>query len=255
MGVHHAAHLSALTIEDYPILGIHTMEDRTRLFHLVQMVKSLDPEALRYEDGDGYDTDGGDEGYAPVDGSFIYGGYEDPDEDVYDVEDERRGTMNESNVASFTRSSHVRRRLDFSCENAGHHQKLLSYEAGPVHACTSHDRNYRVQNKETHDHRRNGHSRPSNHHTGGNTKPNIIGGTATTLSPKLASFHEQKPRSRSLASKKFDSKPGGHKDRRRISKKEIGLNMAKPTLVYESKRTAGYNYGVPQSFHPASNKK
>ncbi|KAG7223416.1 hypothetical protein INR49_015519 [Caranx melampygus] len=276
VGVHHAAHLSALTIEDYPILGIHTMEDRTRLFHLVQMVKSLNLEALRYEDGDDYDIDGGDEGYALVDGSFTYGGYGDPDEDVYDGEDESRDTMNVSNEASVTRSSHVRRRLDFSCENTGHLQKLLS-----LHGCTSHDRNNHVQNKgsatplqhdldsgsavycrykENHDHRKGGHSRQSNHHTGGNTKPNIIGGTATTLSPKLASFHKQKPRPATMASKRFDNKPGGHKDRKRISKKEIGHNgeiehMTKPTLVYESKRTAGYNYGVPQSFHSASNKK
>uniref|UniRef100_A0A672G9Q4 Kinesin-like protein n=1 Tax=Salarias fasciatus TaxID=181472 RepID=A0A672G9Q4_SALFA len=38
-GVCRAAHLSELTIEDYPHLGICTMEERARLFDLVQMIK------------------------------------------------------------------------------------------------------------------------------------------------------------------------------------------------------------------------
>ncbi|XP_071339147.1 kinesin-like protein KIF24 isoform X2 [Trachinotus anak] len=294
MGVHHAAHLSALTMEDYPILGIRTMEDRTRLFHLVQMVKTLDLEGLGCEDGydyDDYGADGGNESYAVGDSSFIYDGHEDPDEDVYDDEDEKGGAVNKLNSATFARPSRVCRRLDFSCETFDHHQKLPSRPVGSVHACASHNRNDgQVQSKGSatplqlkldsgsavvygykgnHNHRTDVHSCPSNRHTGGNTKPHITGGTAmyshTRLSPKFVSFHKQKPRPATAASKRFDNKPGGHKDKKRISKteklnEEIGNyeasgRMAKPTPVYESKRTAGYNYGLPQSSPPASNKK
>ncbi|CAL8344496.1 unnamed protein product [Lota lota] len=41
MGVCRAAQLSTLTLEDYPVLGVHAMEDRIRLFHLIQLVKSV----------------------------------------------------------------------------------------------------------------------------------------------------------------------------------------------------------------------
>ncbi|XP_023266417.1 uncharacterized protein LOC111658217 [Seriola lalandi dorsalis] len=295
MGVHHAADLSALTMEDYPILGVCTMEDRTRLFHLVQMIKTLDLEGLGYEDGDDYDdyvADDGDERYAVVDRSFTYDGYGDPDEDVYNDEDEKGGAMNKLYAATFARPSHVRRRLDFTSETFDHHQKLLSCPVGSVNVCASHKRNNgRVQSKGSaaplqheldsgsavvcgskgnHNHRTYAHSRPSNHHTGGNTKSDIIRGTAmhnsdTRLSPKFVSVHKQKPRPATVASKRFDNKPGGHKDRKRFFKKEklntdIASNgasghMAKPTPIYEPKRTAGYNYGVPQSSPPASNKK
>uniref|UniRef100_A0AAQ6IHG5 Kinesin motor domain-containing protein n=1 Tax=Anabas testudineus TaxID=64144 RepID=A0AAQ6IHG5_ANATE len=60
MGVCRAAHLSALTMEDYPILGINTMEDRTRLFHLVQIIKT------DLEHDDDYD----DKGYTVVDSNL-----------------------------------------------------------------------------------------------------------------------------------------------------------------------------------------
>ncbi|XP_056275216.1 uncharacterized protein LOC130196855 isoform X2 [Pseudoliparis swirei] len=63
----------------------------------------------------------------------------------------------------------------------------------------------------------------------------------------------------------FSNKLLGHKVRKGISRKEklfckINSNMAtehmaKPTPVYESKRTAGYNYGLPLSSPPAPNKK
>ncbi|XP_068461124.1 kinesin-like protein KIF24 [Clinocottus analis] len=66
-------------MEDYPDLGIRSMEDRTRLFHLVQMVKALD---LEYEDdGTDYDADGGEEGYPEAESSFD--GCVDPDDDEW----------------------------------------------------------------------------------------------------------------------------------------------------------------------------
>ncbi|KAK1892835.1 Kinesin-like protein KIF24 [Dissostichus eleginoides] len=85
VGICRAAHLSALTMEDYPILGICCMEDRTQLFNLVQMVKTLD---LEYENSEEYGADSGDEGYTAADSSFSYVGGEDQ-EDVYNDENER----------------------------------------------------------------------------------------------------------------------------------------------------------------------
>ncbi|XP_018523899.1 uncharacterized protein LOC108878082 isoform X2 [Lates calcarifer] len=295
MGVHRAAHLSALTMEDYPILGIRTMEDRSRLFHLVQMVKTLDLENLGYEVGDDFDdygADGGDEGYAVVDSSFAHDGYKDPDEDVHNDEDEKGGAVNKQNEATFSRPSSVRRRLDFSRETADHQQRLLSYPISSVHARVNHfTSDGPIQGrgsatplhfdldsgsavvcgcKGNNNHRTDAHGCPSNRHTGGDTKPDIIGGFTLydcdpRLSPKCVSFQKQKPRPVTVASKKFNNKPVGHKDKRRISKKEklyteTGSNgasgfMAKPTPVYESKKTAGYNYGLPRSSPRALNKK
>ncbi|XP_040897283.1 uncharacterized protein LOC121184013 [Toxotes jaculatrix] len=278
MGVHRAAHLSALTMEDYPILGIRTMEDRTRLFHLVQMIKTLDLESLEYEDGDDCGADGGDEGYVVVDSSFTYDGYGDSDEDVYDDEDEKGGAVNKLHATTFARPSCVRRRLDFSGEATDHHQRLVSHPVDSVHICASHNRNDGPVQctesvtplqlelvssspvvcgcKRNNNHRTDANSCPSNHHTGGNTK---------VSSPKWISFHKQKSMPTTVASKRFNNKPDGHKDRRSIFKKEklyteIGSNgasgrMAKPTPVYESKRTAGYNYGLPRSSPPVPNRK
>ncbi len=282
MGVRHAVHLSALTMEDYPILGIRSMEDRTRLFHLVQMVKTLDLESLEYEDGrdDDYDADGGDEGYAVVDSSFTYDGCEDPDENVYDDEDEDGAAVSKLNAASLSKPSSVRRRLDFSCETIDHHQKLFSHHnrgnqpghgkgsAIPVQLELDNGSAAVCGYKENNNHRPDVHSHQSDHHSGVNTKLDSMEGISnnshTRLSPKCISLHKPKPGPATVASKRFRSKPVGHKDRKGISRKEnlyteiirnrASEHMAKPTPVYESK-TAGYNYGLPLSSPPAPNKK
>lgn len=44
MGLSRLAHLSQLTMGDYPRLGVQDMGDRTRLFHLVQLVKGYEEE-------------------------------------------------------------------------------------------------------------------------------------------------------------------------------------------------------------------
>ncbi|KAJ8380744.1 hypothetical protein SKAU_G00015220 [Synaphobranchus kaupii] len=44
MGLSRPAHLSQLTMGDYPRLGVQDMGDRTRLFHLVQLVKGFEEE-------------------------------------------------------------------------------------------------------------------------------------------------------------------------------------------------------------------
>lgn len=292
MGVCRAAHLSALTMEDYPILGIRSMEDRTRLFHLIQMVKTLDLESLEDGDDDEYDADGGDEGYTVADSRFTYDGRGDPNEDEYDDEDEEGAAVSKLNAASFSKPLPVRRRLDFSRETIDHHQKLFSRPVGTVHVYASHNRNNEPGQgkgsalpvqleldtgsavvcscKGNNNHRPDVHSHPFDHHTGVNDKPNMMEGISvhnshTRFSLKCDSFHKPKPRPATEASKRFSNKPAGHKDRKGISRKErlyteISSNealehMAKPTPVYESMRTAGYNYGLPLMSHSAPNKK
>ncbi|XP_026177697.1 kinesin-like protein KIF24 isoform X2 [Mastacembelus armatus] len=276
MGVRHVSHLTALTMEDYPILGISSMDDRTRLFHLVQMVKT-DLESFIYEDDD-YK---GDHGY--TDDSFR--GY--PDEDVYDDEKgENSAVVKKLNAAPSARSPCVCRQLDFSCETTDCHQRPVSHSVSTVH----HNRNHgSVQGKENAlpvhlqlgksavvcgCKGNNNHSMQSHlpdHHTRRNTKPNIRGGFFTQnchprLSPKCVSFQKKtKPRPATLASKRFNSKPAGHKERKGISRMEklsteIGSNkgcgyMAKSMPVFESKKTTGYNYGLPKSSPTALHRK
>ncbi|XP_008292655.1 kinesin-like protein KIF24 [Stegastes partitus] len=236
VGVCRAAHLSALTMEDYPLLGIRTMQDRTRLFNLVQLVKTVDLDSLGYDDGDGYDydVDGRDESCAVVDSSFNHDGCGSPDEDVSEDENDGGAPMRRPNSTPSTRPSRVCRRLDFSNETADHHQELFSRPVNTVHVSASHDRSEEpVQGKES-------------------AKP-------------VQLEHQRKSSLVTMASKTFNNKPFGHKDRKIISRKqnpctEMGSNgvighMVKPTPVYEAKRTAGYNYGLPLNSPHALNKK
>ncbi len=174
------------------------MEDRTRLFHLVQMVKSLDLDGLEYEDFDDedYNTDGDEKSYGVSDGSIIFDGFEDRDQDVYADEDDKDAAVSELHTASFSKPSCVRRRLDFSCETIDHHEKLFSYPVGTVHVYTNENRNNRLgqangsaihvqheldaggvvvcSSKGSKNHRLDVHSHKSVHHTGANTKPDIM---------------------------------------------------------------------------------
>nr|XP_046243488.1 uncharacterized protein LOC124058362 isoform X2 [Scatophagus argus] len=289
VGVCSVVHLSGLTMEDYPILGIRSMEDRTQLFHLVQMVKTLQLESLECHDDDDYDTDDGDKGYAVADSSITFDGCGDPAGDVYDDEDEKGAAVSELNADSFSKPSHVRRRLDFSCENIDH-QKLFSHPVSSVYVCASHNRNNEpgqgrgsaipvqheigagsavvCSSKDNSNHWLDVHTHQHDHHTGANTKPDSVDrnsfyNSQTRLSPKCASSHKPNPRHSTVASKRFSNKLVGHRDRKGISKKEkfpteISSNeapehMAVATPVYESKTTAGYNYGLPLTL-PAPNK-
>ncbi|XP_029960073.1 kinesin-like protein KIF24 [Salarias fasciatus] len=89
-GVCRAAHLSELTIEDYPHLGICTMEERARLFDLVQMIKSLDLDILGSDEDDNFNSNAAAaqdaESYAVVNGEFNCGDSRNPDDDaVFEV--------------------------------------------------------------------------------------------------------------------------------------------------------------------------
>lgn len=259
------------------------MEDRARLFSLVQMVQT-DLESLVCDD-DYYS----DKGCAVMDSSLTHDAYRGPDEDVYDHEDDNGAVVNNMNGACFARPSCVRRRLDFSCETTDQ-QKLLFRPSGTVPNYASPNRNYRpvqgkmstipVQleldsgsavvcgSKGSNNHRIDVDSHLSNHRTGGNTKPDVIRGISLfsshkRLSSKCVSSH--KPNPRPATPKRFNNNRIVHKDKKGISRKETLCaercsnetfrHMAKPTPVYESKRTTGYNYGLPQSSLRALNNK
>ncbi|XP_055367559.1 kinesin-like protein KIF24 [Betta splendens] len=178
LGVCRAAHLSALTMQDYPLLGIHTMEDRTRLFHLVQMVKT-DLNSLMCEDED----DDDDEGCAVVSRGYSYGSDPDKEVCVEHDEDEDDSTADGANIttAGFARSPHVHRRLDFSCESTDLHQRLLTSPKGPVHK-------YSSQNREKMSHLS---------HTG----PSLM----------CDSLHKQTHRPATATTKRFNNKPAAAK--------------------------------------------
>ncbi|TKS78641.1 Kinesin-like protein KIF24 [Collichthys lucidus] len=254
VGVCRVAHLSGLTMEDYHNLGISSMEDRTRTLP---------------------------SGYAIADGSISYDGCGEPDEDEYDDVDEKSDA-----VSSFSKPSNVCRRLDFSCESSDHHQKPLP--VGTVHAYASHNINNESGQskgsaisvqleldtespvvcscKGNNNHRSDVRSHQSNHRTGANSKPDIVEGLSiSNFHTRLSPNHSPKLRPVAAASNSFSNKLNGYKDRKGISRKEklyagISRNTAsehtaKATPVYESKRTAGYNYGLPLSSPPSPNKR
>ncbi|XP_061758174.1 kinesin-like protein KIF24 isoform X1 [Nerophis ophidion] len=63
MGIRHLTHLLCLTSEDLPMLKIHTKEDKSRLFSLVHLIKTLEQEGLGLEE----DADESDEEVPLVD--------------------------------------------------------------------------------------------------------------------------------------------------------------------------------------------
>lgn len=270
------------------------MEDRTRLFQLIQLVKTLDLESLGFDkedDDDDYDANGGDVDNAVADGSFMYDGYEDCDESIYEDEDEdeKGAAVCKLNAATLSKPSSVRRKLDFSCESIDHQQKPNPRPVGTAHVSASYNRNdapvigkasasipvqhelhsasavVRGCQRRYNNHRPDVQNHSSDHHTGGNINPNVTAGSSihnfhTRLSPKYDSFHKPIPRPATVPSKSFSIKTVGHKDRKvicRRGKLSTDINgasehMVKPTPVYESKRTAGYNYGLPLRSPPST---
>lgn len=196
------------------------MEDRTRLFHLVQMVKTnLNSRMCEYDD------DSDDEGCAVVSSSYSYGRH--PDEEVYVEfdEDEHGSSANVNNMAAagFDTPPSMHKSLDFHCETTDLHQRLFTSPKGPVPKYTGHNR-----------------ERTSLHsfHTG--------------LSIKCDSLHEQTPRP--ATAKSFNNEPAGPTHRKRISgpceeraNAGASLHILSSAPVYESVRTAGYSDGLPHS--------
>ncbi|XP_062418211.1 kinesin-like protein KIF24 isoform X4 [Pungitius pungitius] len=211
LGVHQAAHLSDLTVEDYPFLGIRSMEDRTRLFNLVQMLKTLN---LKNEDAD-------------------------DDTDAEDTDHERVAAVSKLNAPNPPKPPHVRRRLDFSCETSDHRLNLFfSCPDKPVHVCASHIRNI---------------------------VPCQGRASAIPVQVDTGSGCKEKNHHRLHFHRRISRKVVGQKGRNGILRREnfcsdIKNNVhtehnTKPTPVYESKRTTGYNYGLPLTSPPVPDNK
>lgn len=249
-GVHSAAHLSALTMEDYPTLGISSMEDRTQLFRLVQMLKSLDLWCDAHDSE--CNSSDSDENCRVVDDGLPRRCLC-PDGDVYDL-------------------SGVGKCLNFSGKTFSHHHKESCYPSH-VHISARHNRSAEAgQRKEA--------AKPlqaqfvsgflelmeSNsgishrNHRGRNTKTDTQGNS--TYRPPHVLSH--KLMADTVPSMQPSNGQVWHKERKGISKKEKpcmeksrrkALEQEAVTMpVYES-RTAGYNYGLPLSSPPAPNKR
>lgn len=253
-------------MEDYPILGISSMEDRTRLFHLVQIVKTF----VLEDDDDNYNIDGSHEGCHIADSSIAYDGCGDPDDDWMGA------AISKPNGASFSKPSGVRRRLDFSSETIDHRQKQFFFPLGSVHVMSGYNKNtepspgkmatvtahleFDARGAETSDRRMDLHSHQYDHRTGANSRTHT-----TERKSSYAPSYKPKPRPETVTSLRFSNRPARHKDRKRMSRKEKLCTdrssrvapewMAAAMPVYESKTTNSYNYGVPQSCPLARNKK
>ncbi|KAM8886441.1 uncharacterized protein AB9W97_013530 isoform 2-T4 [Spinachia spinachia] len=216
LGFHQAAHLSDLTMEDYPFMGIRSMEDRTRLFHLVQMLKTLNLENKDVDEDADADDEGNPEAYRDfTDDSSVY-----PCDNV--CADDHESKLN---ATIFPKPPHVRRRLDFRCETSDHSLNLFSGREEPVHVRAHVRNNVSCQCK----------------------------GSAIPVQVDTGSGCKENKNHRLDLHRSISSKVVGQKGRK-------GKNMStelntKPTPVYESKRTAGYNYGLPLTSPPVANKR
>ncbi|XP_068167477.1 kinesin-like protein KIF24 isoform X2 [Antennarius striatus] len=225
VGVRCAAHLSRLTMEDYPILGICSMEDRTRLFQLIQIVKTLEIDS----EDDEYSSE---ETYTEGESGITCDGCGDPDGDAYDDEDETR-------AVSFSKASCVRK-LDFSCDSID--EKLSTHSVDTVY--------------QNNNHKTGVYSHQYDCHKGANTKPDVVRQSSTfnfptRLSTKCVSPIVKKSKPKVVTSKRVISKDGKgisrkEKPVKEINSKEVNVHTA-TTSVYQAKRTADYNYGLPLS--------
>ncbi|XP_014853718.1 PREDICTED: uncharacterized protein LOC106924499 isoform X1 [Poecilia mexicana] len=278
MGVYRAAHLSTLSMEDYPLLGVCSMEDRARLFQLVQLVKSLDLRSLRNDDIGIYNIHNidyeEDNELFPSNNSFSPDGYGNTNGDV-------RRDKNESGAASNAfsdRPSYVRRRLDFSTENTD--QKLCSHFEDTVYA--SHNRNDDPVHengsatpiqlglhsrkavvcdlRQSKNSKLNERSCSCDPHNGQSiqlhvTRESSVLNSHIRLIPKSETFNKLNPAPAAVTSESLINKPSAQKDRKTIfRKKKSPADVTKPTPIYEAKTTAGYNYGLPLSPPQAANR-
>ncbi|KAM6931380.1 kinesin-like protein KIF24 [Xenentodon cancila] len=283
MGVCRAVQLSTLSMEDYPLLGVSSMVDRTRLFHLIQMIKTLDLKRLAYDDGCVFDFDRGDEGYPALDGSFTPDGVVDRDEVENDEPTENGASVGSPEAFIFSRPPRVCRQLSFSDETLDRCKTLFSSPEDTLHAYSNSDSNDElVHGKQSatpvqlEHHRRNdlcGHQRSNNYkqgvqgflsnlYNGEHLKTEFTAGisklnSGSRFASNCKTFPKHKPSHPKVTRKPLNNKPCGHKDRRGLSGKKIcDTDSPKLTPVYEVKTTAGYNYGLPRSSpHALKNKK
>ncbi|XP_043968526.1 kinesin heavy chain-like [Gambusia affinis] len=271
MGVYRAAHLSTLSMEDYPRLGVCSMDDRARLFQLVQLVKSLDLRSLRNDDIGIYNECDYEEGNElfPANNSFSPDGYGNSNGDM-------RRDKSESGAISSAfsdRPSYVCRRLDFSTKNTD--QRSCSHFEDTIHVYASRNRNDDPVHengsatpiqlglhsrkavvcdlRQSKNSKLNERSCSCDPHNVQSIKLHVTRESSMLnshirLVPKRETFNKLNPPPAAVTSESFINKPSAQKDRKTISrKKKSPADDTKPTPVYEARRTAGYNYGLPLS--------
>lgn len=239
MGVDSAAQLSRVTMEDYPILGISSAEDRTQLLRLVQMLNSFDVWREAH-DSECKSSDSDKDHDVVGDGLTHYSSLG-PDGDVYQL-------------------SGINKRLDLSSKTFRHHQKRSCYPAH-VHVSARHDRNAQAgQSKEA--------AGPL--HPEFVTKSSWIDCHKSKADP-LRSSTSRPPQissdqlsSESLPSMQLSNRLVWQQQQKGISKNEklYTEKSRRKTLqeksltmpAYESRR-AGYNYGLALSFSTVPSKR
>ncbi|XP_076021212.1 uncharacterized protein LOC143012056 isoform X2 [Genypterus blacodes] len=235
----------------------------SHLLHLVQQVNNLHLESLDDEDEDCDDFDDCCFKEDVIDDGFTYCGHGDLEEGESDDDNDIGAVVTRLNAASLLRASNVCKRLDFSGEIVDDHQKhrpcsidmvdvnappnSLTFDTGTAVVCEC----KKSYNK---------------YHPDANIKPELtaqssISNSYTRSSRKHISIHKRKPR----PAKGFSSNPVVRKDKEPISFwgeavaekscERTYEHLVKPTPVYESKRTSGYNYGLPLSSPATPNKK
>lgn len=248
VGVHSAAQLCQVTMEDYPTLGISSAEDRTQLLRLVQMLKSLDLLSETH-DSECSSSDSDDKNCDVVNDALTHCSCLGSDGDVYDL-------------------SGIGKHLDFSGKTFSHHQKRSCYPAH-VHVSTRHDRNSQArQHKEAAvplypqfvtgcrelKGRRNSwidyrSTKTDPHRNSASRPPHIsLPKLSSETSPSMQLSNRlvwQQERNRISKGDKFCTEKN-----RRKTLEQKAVTMP----VYES-RTAGYTYGLPLSSPPAPNKR
>lgn len=265
MGVCHAAHLSALRMEDYPLLGIHSMEDKTRLFHLVQLVKTFDLKRLVNDNimiNNENVYGGGVEDDSAVDGRFSRDGYGRLDEDLSEDQRENKAFVGSSSCAI---PSSIRRRLEFTVESS-HPVYAKHKNDPPVHGKQSaKPMQHKLLSRKS---VLNAHQESKNHklddckcpHDCQTEEKLHITRESSMLNYYVSLLPNRKPSQRHypspVRSKTFTNKLFGRNNTKGISKRKMSsTGMAKAIPVYEAKRTAGYNYGLPLSSPQALNNK
>lgn len=238
------------------------------------MVKSLD---FGSEDDD-YNTDGGEEGHVEAENSNTYDGDGDP---VYGEEHEAGAALSVSKADGFSTASCVHKCLNFSCDSINDHEKLSTHPKGAVVSADCHGSdNEPRQDKESIIPVRlkldtgsavvcsckgsnNRKPEPDSHRYAHHRRASMFN-LHTRSSPKSVSAHMPKHNPCTGESKRFSNKSVRNKNKNRISRGHklspeiIGDGAsehgAETMPVFQAKRTAGYNYGLPLSSPPTTNK-
>lgn len=265
MGIYRAAHLSTLRMDDYPILGVYSMEDRARLYQLVQLVKSLDPRSLTYDDTGIYNEseyEGSDEIFPANNNSFSPDGYGKADGDVRRDKNESRAFTGISN-ASRSRPSSAHRRLQDPIHVYASRSKndvLVRGNGSATPIQLGRDSRSTVACDPRQNSRLNERSRSCDPHNGERTELHITRGSSVfnsviRLGPTKEAFNKLNTGSAAVTLGALSNKTSAQRDRKAISsRKKCSVHVTKPIPIYEAKTTAGYNYGLPLGSPQAANR-